>query len=127
MYIYNEKRKKDGNMNKYIEKVEKYKEKVLLPALEKLKTECEEAEDFFRDTGYDRYFNKMQKCESQIEEIEEYLGESQKKEEITSSEYKELLQLRETMKNIKTKVFYLSKELPMCVDLINLKDLLRDY
>lgn len=46
-------------MNKYIEKVEKYKEKVLLPALEKLKTECEEAEDFFRDTGYDRYFNKM--------------------------------------------------------------------
>ena len=113
-------------MNKYIEKVEKYKEKVLGTALEKLKAEHEEAEDFYRDTGYDRYFNKMQKCEKQIEEIEKYLGESKKKD-ITASEYKELLQLREAMKNVKSKVFYLSKELPVCTDLINLQDLLRDY
>lgn len=115
-------------MNKYIERVERYKEKVLNAALEKLKAEHEEAEDFYRDTGYDRYFNKMQKCESQIKEIEKYLGESKgEKKDITASEYKELLQLREAMKNVKSKVFYLSKELPMCADLINLQDLLRDY
>lgn len=59
-------------MNKYVEKVEQYKEKVLKPALEKLKAEHEEAEDSYRDTGYDRYYKKMQKCESQIEEIEQY-------------------------------------------------------
>ena len=35
-------------MNKYVEKVEKYKEKVLKPALEKIKAEHEEAEDFKR-------------------------------------------------------------------------------
>lgn len=115
-------------MNKHIEKVERYKEKVLRPALEKLKEEYEEAKEFYRDTGYDRYYNKMQKCENQIEEIERYLGESEKeKTEITASEYKELLQLREAMKNVKSKVFYISKELPMCADLINLQDLLRDY
>lgn len=28
---------------------------------------------------------------------------------------------------VKSKVFYLSKELPMCADLINLQDLLKDY
>ena len=115
-------------MNKYVEKVEQYKEKVLKPALEKLKTEHEEAEDFYRDTGYDRYYKKMQKCESQIEEIEQYLkAGTMEVKEVTASEYKELLELRQKMKSIKNKVFYLSKELPMCADLINLQDILRDY
>ena len=41
-------------MNKYVEKVEQYKEKVLKPALEKLKAEHEDAEDSYRDTGYAR-------------------------------------------------------------------------
>lgn len=47
--------------------------------------------------------------------------------EVTASEYKELLELRQKMKSIKNKVFYLSKELPMCADLMNLQDVLRDY
>lgn len=102
-------------MNKYVEKVEQYKEKVLKPALEKLKAEHEEAEDFYRDTGYDRYYKKMQKCESQIEEIEQYLkAGTMEVREVTASEYKELLELRQKMKSIKNKVFYLSKELPNC-------------
>lgn len=115
-------------MNKHIQKVEEYKEKTLGKALEKLKSDYEEAEDFYRDTGYDRYYNKMKRSEEQINEIEEYLNcKKEDKAEITAKEYKELLQLRETMKNIKSKVFYLSKELPMCADLINLQDMLRDY
>ena len=115
-------------MNKYIEKVERYKEKVLRPALEKLKADYEEAEDFYRDTGYDRYYNKMKKCENQIEEMEKYLNAGKEEiKQITPGEYKELLELREVIKNVKSKVFYLSKELPMCADLLNLQDLLRDY
>lgn len=115
-------------MNKYVERVEKYKEKVLGQALEKLKNERKEAEDFYNDTGYERYYNKIQKCEKQIEEIEKYT-EAGKTEvrKITGEEYKELLELRQKIKNIKSKVFYLSKELPMCADLINLQDSLRDY
>ena len=110
-------------MNKYVEKVEQYKGKVLKPALEKLKAEHEEAEGSYRDTGYDRYYKKMQKCESQIEEIEQYLkAGTMEVREVTASEYKELLEL-----SIKNKVFYLSKEMPMCADLMNLQDVLRDY
>lgn len=114
-------------MNKYVEKVEKYKEKVLNAALEKLRSEYKEAEDFYNDTGYDRYFNKMQRREMQIDEIEAYL-ESDKtvKRECTTSEYKELLELRQAMENIKSKVFYLSKELPMSEELVSLQDILRD-
>lgn len=115
-------------MNKYIEKVEEYKQKTLGKALEKLKSEYEQAKDFYTDSGYDRYFNKMNKCEEQIEEIEKYLnGEQEERNELRADDYKELLILRETMKGIKSKVFYLSKDLPMSADLRNLQDMLRDF
>ncbi len=115
-------------MNKYIEKVEEYKKKTLGKVLNQLKEEYEQAKDFYTDTGYDRYFNKMSKCEIQINEIEKYLkGEHEEKIDLRPDDYKELLMLRQKMKNIKSKVFYLSKDFPMCADLINLQDMLRDY
>ena len=115
-------------MNKYVEKVENYKRKVLETALEKLKAEYEEAADYYTDTGYDRYFNKMRKCETQIEEIEEYmsLGQTEKRA-INTEEYKELLELRQKMKCVKNKIFYISKGLPMCSDLVTLLDILKDF
>lgn len=114
--------------NKYIEKVEEYKQKTLEKALEKIKSEYGQAKEFYTDTGYDRYYKKMCKCEKQIEEIEEYLGTKQEQSiETVANNYKELLFLREKMKNIKSTVFYLAKDLPMCTDLINLLDMLRDY
>ena len=48
-------------MNKTIEKIETYKAKEIAKALEKAKQGYEEAKDFYSDTGYDRYFHKMQK------------------------------------------------------------------
>lgn len=115
-------------MNKYIEKVEKYKEKVLGTALEKLREDYKEAKDSYRDTGHDRYLNKIHKCEIQIQEIEEYMKNVENEiKDISSSEYRELLELREKMKTIKSKVFYISKEIPVSADLINLQDMLRDF
>lgn len=115
-------------MNKYVEKVENYKRKVLETALEKLKAEYEEAADYYTDTGYDRYFNKMRKCETQIEEIEEYMrfGQTEKRV-INTEEYKELLDLRQKMKCVKNKIFYISKDLPMNSDLVTLLDILKDF
>lgn len=115
-------------MNKYVEKVEKYKERVLVQALEKLKTDYKLADFSYRDTGYDKYYNKMKKCEIQIKEIEEYMNAGKEEvRQVTAREYKELLELREAMKNVKSKIFYLSKELPVCADLVRLQDILRDY
>lgn len=115
-------------MNKHIEKVENYKEKVLGTALDKLRTEYKDAEDWYNNTGHGRYFNKMQRCEKQIVEIEEYMkkGETETRV-VSSSEYRELLELREKMKIIKSKVFYLSKEIHATTELINLQDILRDF
>lgn len=115
-------------MNKYIQKVEEYKLKTLGKALETLKSEYKEALDFYRDSGYDRYYKKMCRREVQIEEIEKYMeGGLRKETELQADSYKELLLLREAIKNIKSKVFYLSKGMPMCADLINLQDMLKDF
>lgn len=114
-------------MSKYIDKVEQYKQKVLGKALEKLESEYANAEDMYTDSGYDRYYNKMQKCEREIEEIKQYLEPVTVHQDIIAGDYKELLELREKMKNIKAKLFYLEADFPQCADIINLKDMVRDY
>ena len=115
-------------MNKYIERVERYKQKTLNNALEKLREEYSEAQYDYADSGSDRYFNKMSRLEDQINEIEKYL---KPKDEITLREYKELKNLRWVVKNAKAKVFYIFADwpdgLPPHTELINLRDMLRDY
>ena len=66
-------------MNKYIIRAEAYKKKakqIALDGLEKMKAEYDDVKEFYNDTGYDRYFNKMQKLETGIEETKEYLRET---------------------------------------------------
>lgn len=112
-------------MNKYIEKVEKYKKSVCDKALAKLQEDYVSARDSYADTGYDKYFKKMSKCEVEIKELEDYLT-SKEKTDITTTEYKELLELRQKMKIVKSKVFYLTKDLPMSNVLMRLNEMLKD-
>lgn len=96
-------------MNKYIEKVEQYKQKTLNNALERLQAEYHEARRDYADSGWDRDFNKMNRRENQINEIEEYL---RPKREMTPEECEELSELRRIIKSAKNSVFYLTKEWP---------------
>ncbi len=59
-------------MNKTIEKCEAYKRKTVETALEKARAAYEEARGSFNDTGYDRYYNRMEKLGREINELEEY-------------------------------------------------------
>ncbi|MDE6053391.1 MAG: hypothetical protein K2G55_06470 [Lachnospiraceae bacterium] len=114
-------------MNKYIEKVEQYKQKTLNNALEKLRAEYREAQRDYADSGYDRYFNKMNRCEKQIDEIEEYLRPKRK---MSPEEFEELNGLRRTVKTAKNKVFYLLCDWPeelVNTELTSLRDLLSRY
>lgn len=113
-------------MNKYIEKVEKYKEKTLVPVLEKMKADYAIAEDFFTDTGYDRYYNKMLRCEKQIDEIEKYLSPAPAVKDITTDQYREFLDLKKTMQSVKSNLFYLMDDLPDCSEKARLRDALRE-
>lgn len=117
-------------MSKYIEKVENYKQKILGTAIEKLKAEYDEAKDFYGDTGYDRYFNKMNKCEAELEEIKDYLHKDEVKiKDLSTDKYKEYLKMKRDLNTIKNKLFYLKADLglPATADLITMQDILRDY
>ena len=117
-------------MNKRIEKVESYKKKILNQALEKLKAEYAEAEDFYRDTGYDRYFKKMQKCEAELQEIEEYLCKDEVvTKDLSTEQYREYLKMKQDLTTIKNKLFYLVTDLglPVTADLTAIQDILKDY
>ena len=45
---------------------------ILDKATDSLKAEYHEAEGSYRDTGWDRYYTKMERLEKEIEELEKY-------------------------------------------------------
>ena len=46
--------------------------RILDKALENARKEYHEAEGSYRDTGWDRYYTKMERIEKEIEELEKY-------------------------------------------------------
>lgn len=117
-------------MSKYIEKVEHYKQKTIGTAIEKMKAEYADAKDSYNDTGYDRYFNKMQKREAEIQELENYLHKNEVViKDLSTEQYREYLKMKQDLQSIKSKLFYLVTDLglPATADLISLQDILRDY
>ena len=67
-----------GTMHKLIEKVEAYKEKVIGKEIEKNELKYKEAADNYNDTGYDRYYNKMQKLDKELDELKNYIKKRRK-------------------------------------------------
>lgn len=117
-------------MNKTIEKIETYKTKELEKAILKAKTGYAEAKEFYTDTGYDRYFNKMQKCENELQELEKYLYKDEVVvTDLSTEQYKEYLKMKQDLATIKNKLFYLVADLglPATADLVSMQDILRDY
>ena len=117
-------------MNKTIEKIEEYKSKEIAKAIEKAKKGYEDAKDFFTDTGYDWYFNKMQKCEAELQELEDYLHKDETAvKDLSTDQYREYLKMKEDLKNLKSKLIYLISDLglPETANLISMQDILREY
>ena len=93
-------------------------------AINKNRAKYQEADASYRDTGYDRYFNKMKKLDAEYEELTAFLEKD--KEEISVSEIKELRELRYILKNVKSKWEYLRMELPASSLTVGIDNLLLD-
>lgn len=115
-------------MSKIIEKIENYKKKTLGAAIDKLEVEYANAKEFYNDTGYDRYFKKMSKCEEELEKLYAY-RDKDNVTGLTTDEYKEYLKMKQDLSAVKSKIFYLIKDLnlPSTAELIGIQDILRDY
>lgn len=109
-------------MNKIIERCENYKKKTLESEINKLTQEYVEAGMNFRDTGYDRYYNKMQRLEAELHELQEYSMSSEAIEKAKNEQKKMEAELAKIKKDLKNKVFYLLKAIPDCSEARSIKD-----
>lgn len=108
-------------MNKTIEKAENKKREIINRRLDKLRIDYDEADDNYRVTGYDRYFNKMERCRKEILELEDWL---ERDNIIATYEHKcrEVdNEIKEIRKNLSNKLFYLLHVVPDCSEAISLK------
>lgn len=70
-------------------------------AIEKNRKAYEEADGSYRDTGYDRYWNKMQRLDAEYEELKAFLH-PQEKTEVSPETIRKLYELQRKVKNIKS-------------------------
>lgn len=97
-------------------------------AMEKNRIAYAEADEWYKDTGYDRYYKKMNKLDAEYDEYKEFLHiEDAPNLAQECSKTREIDELRRTISTVKSKLFYLSQDLPQCAELISLRELLMDY
>lgn len=110
-------------MNKWIENM-KLK---IVSKMEANRKAYEEADGSYRDTGYNKYYNKMIRLDKEYEELKAFLldGKEDDKQLLTQLKNENEV-LRKTLIEIKSKVYYLSKQLPRCSELVSLEDMLKN-
>lgn len=96
-------------------------------AIEKNRKAYVEADGNYRDTGYDRYWNKMQKLDAEYEELKAFLH-PEEKIEVQPDTILKLDELQHSVKNIKSKWDYICQDfnLPATPDVIGINDIFRD-
>lgn len=108
-------------MLKIIEKIEQKKAQLLEKEIEKLNKQRKEARDWFNDTGYDRYQNKIDKIDAELEEIEQYKNKDILLADERSKLNDEKAEIEKQIVNIKNKVFYLLADCPDNIELQQLQ------
>ncbi len=94
-------------------------------AMEKNRKAYNEAHASYRDTGYDRYYKKMEKLNNEYAELKAFLH-TEEKTEVLPGTVKELYELKGKLNSIKSTVEYILTDLPVSSEAIHLKELLMD-
>lgn len=108
-------------MNKEIEKAVLR----ITQAMEKNRKAYDEARGSYGDTGYDRYWNKMNKLDAEYEEFKAFLHQEERAEECPGS-LRKLSELQQKVKCIKSKWESLRYDLPVTADTIGIDDIFKD-
>lgn len=109
-------------MHKEIEKAVSKITKVM----EKNREAYEEARGSYNDTGYDRYWNKMERLDAEYAELKDFLHTE--KTEVRPETIRKLNELQEKARNIKSKWEFLCRELnlPATADVIGINEIFKD-
>lgn len=94
-------------------------------AMEKNRKNYNDANASYKDTGYDRYWKKMEKLDAEYEELRSFVHP---KEEINISAgtIQKLDELQRNVKNIRSKWENLRSDLPDSSDSVGIDDIFRD-
>ena len=109
-------------MNKTIEKIEYYKRTTLDHRLEVLNKDYAEARASYNDSGYDRYWNKMQRIEEEINELTEYRSRDDAIDASIRAMRATEAELEVIKKTLKNKVFYLKAVVPDCSEIRSVEE-----
>lgn len=91
-------------------------------AMEKNRIAYAEAEEWYRDTGYDRYFKKMNKLDEEYGEYKEFLHIGE--EPVISTNHEE--EYLDMLKKIKAKWYYLKFDIPVTMESNAIDEILMD-
>lgn len=85
-----------------------------------------EADKNYRDTGYDRYWNKMQKLDIEYEELNAFFLHPKEKIDVAPETIRKLDELQRNVRCLKSKWEYLRADLPDSSDSVGIDDIFRD-
>lgn len=93
-------------------------------AMERNRKSYSEADKNYKDTGYDRYWNKMQKLDIEYEELKSFIHVD--KMEVTPETIKKLRELQRKVASLKSKWEILRYDLPVSAEVCGIDDILKD-
>ncbi len=94
-------------------------------AMERNRKLYDEADGNYKDTGYDRYWNKMEKLDAEYEELKAFLHQEMRVD-VRPETLRKLDELQQKVKSIKSKWDYLRRDLPDTVDTIRIDKIFKD-
>lgn len=100
--------------------------------VEKNRAAYKEASDWYRDTGYDRYWKKMQRLDAEYDELRTFLGQKEtddKKyiENENASLYAENKKLKQFIGEVKSMVTYIHADYWSDPKVVRLYEKLKDF
>ena len=100
---------------------------IITKAIEKNRKAYEEADGSYRDTGYDRYWNKMQRLDAEYEELKAFLH-TEEKNEVQPDTIRKLYELQRKVKNIKSNWDYVYHDfnLPATPQVVGIISIFKD-
>lgn len=101
----------------------------IVQAMEKNRNTYNEAADYYRDTGYDRYYNKMERLDREYEELKAFIGSEEKEllENENTQQYKEIKELKRLITEIKSLVTYIHADYWSNPQVERLHEKLKDF
>lgn len=111
-----------SRIQKVIEKIELNKSNAINREIGRVQARYDEAWGNHHDTGYDRYYKVMLRCEEELKELYDYKNRESAIDDALATRKACTVELKEIKKTLKTKMFYLQESLPDCSELRNLRE-----